>query len=208
MAALPVVAEAAPPPEPRLRLVVGLGNPGRRYEGTRHNIGFLVADRLAAGLGAAFAEERAWNAWLARGGDLYILKPSTFMNLSGESVAAVARFHKLTAEEILVVIDDVALPVGRLRLRARGSAGGHNGLQSVIDHLGTGSVPRLRVGIGAAGAGELTGHVLGRFTSGEREAVGTVVGRATEAVACVRERGMAAAMNLFNTTQEPPNKEP
>jgi PTH1 family peptidyl-tRNA hydrolase len=194
-------------PESTLRLVVGLGNPGRRYEGTRHNIGFLVADRVAGRLGAAFAETRAWSGWLARADDLFILKPATYMNLSGESVGAVARFHKIDPAGVLVVFDDVALPSGRLRLRPRGSAGGHNGLQSVIDHLGTEAVPRLRVGIGAAAdAGALTGHVLGRFSPGEREAMEAAVDRAADAVACARDRGIEAAMNLFNPTPQPPSQ--
>ena len=189
-------------PHPDLQLVVGLGNPGRRYEGTRHNIGFEVLDRFAGG--AAFAARPEWKGLHARAGDLHLLKPGTFMNLSGESVVAVARFHWFEPGSILVVCDDSALPVGRLRLRARGSAGGHNGLQSIIDRLGTPEFPRLRIGIGGADPGELSGHVLGRFGPGERETIDGAVRRAVEAVRCVCERGLEAAMNLFNPN--PPNE--
>jgi len=179
--------------------VVGLGNPGPEYEGTRHNIGFDVADLLARECGAEFRKERRWSAWVARAGDLLLVKPTTYMNLSGEAVSAVARFHRIAPAETLVVLDDIALPLGRLRLRPDGSAGGHNGLRSVLAHLGTQAVPRLRVGIGAAtGPAPLTDHVLGRFTAAERPLAEAAAKRATEAVGCIRERGLAAAMNLFN----------
>ncbi len=183
----------------RCRLVAGLGNPGRRYEGTRHNVGFLVADEIARRCGSTFQHEVKWNAETASGSnDTLLMKPRTFMNLSGESVGGYCRFFKLTPPEVLIVIDDVALPLGKLRLRKAGSAGGHNGLESVLMHLGTTEVPRLRVGIGGSDAAALHGHVLGKFTKAEREDVDEAIVRAADAVECICERGFEAAMNVYN----------
>lgn len=181
----------------RLRLIVGLGNPGREYRETRHNVGFMILDRLAARERADFRTEKSWQAEVARAGDLFLCKPLTFMNLSGESVRPLCQFYKIEPAEVLVILDDMALPLGKLRLRANGSAGGHNGLQSVIEHLGTPSVPRLRVGIGAA-PGEATGHVLGRFTLEEKAALEQSLDRALEAIECAKEKGLEAAMNTYN----------
>jgi PTH1 family peptidyl-tRNA hydrolase len=182
---------------PGLRLIVGLGNPGREYRETRHNVGFMIADRLAARERAEFRAEKNWRAEVARAGDLLLCKPQTYMNLSGEAVRSVCHFYKVEPAQVLVVMDDMALPLGRLRLRSRGSAGGHNGLQSVIDHLGTQAVPRLRIGIGAA-EGAATGHVLGRFALEEKDAIEQSLGRAIEAIDCARTRGFEAAMSTFN----------
>ena len=139
------VNEAAAP----IRLIAGLGNPGREYQRTRHNIGFMVLDRLAADAQLPWDYSEKWSAGWAKS-DVIMVKPATFMNRSGEAVAAIANFYKIAAAEILVVLDDLALPLGRLRLRAQGCSGGHNGLESVFEHFGTEAVPRLRVGIGAA----------------------------------------------------------
>ena len=182
---------------PGLRLIVGLGNPGREYHDTRHNVGFMIVDRLAARERAAFRTEKSWQAEVARAGDLLLCKPLTYMNLSGQAVRPLAQFYKLDAAQMLVVLDDMALPLGRLRLRPDGSAGGHNGLKSIIEHFGTQTVPRLRVGIGAA-AGEATGHVLGRFALEEKAALAQSLDRAVEAVDCLRTRGLEVAMNTFN----------
>jgi PTH1 family peptidyl-tRNA hydrolase len=182
---------------PGLRLIVGLGNPGREYRETRHNVGFMILDRLAARERAEFRTEKSWQAEVARAGDLLLCKPLTFMNLSGQSVRPLCQFYKIEPAEVLVLLDDMALPLGKLRLRADGSAGGHNGLQSVIEHFGTPSIPRLRVGIGAA-PGEATGHVLGRFTLEEKAAVEQSLDRALDAIDCVREKGLEAAMNAYN----------
>jgi peptidyl-tRNA hydrolase, PTH1 family len=184
---------------PTFQLLVGLGNPGREYSATRHNIGFMVLDRLAALSGTAFRADKKWQADVASDGDVWLCKPQTYMNLSGESVSAIARFHKIDPARVLVVLDDMALPLGRLRLRERGSAGGHNGLQSILDHLGTREVPRLRVGIGAAEPGAATGHVLGRFTVDERPLVTQSVERAVEAIRFAQSNDLPAAMNRFNT---------
>jgi PTH1 family peptidyl-tRNA hydrolase len=179
------------------RLIVGLGNPGGDYAETRHNVGFMVLDRLAARAGAIFRAEKKWQAVVASTGNGWLCKPQTYMNLSGESVSALGHYYKIEPSQVLVVLDDLALPLGRLRLREKGSAGGHNGLQSVIDHLGTNEVPRLRLGIGAASA-EATGHVLGRFTAAERPVLEEAVARATDAIELAQTDGFPAAMNRYN----------
>jgi len=181
-----------------VQLLVGLGNPGRDYARTRHNAGFMIVDRLAAAGGAVFRFEKKWDAEVAEADGIKLCKPMRFMNLSGGPVRAICDFYKIAPEQVLVAYDDVALPLGKLRLRTRGSAGGHNGLQSVLDHLGTNEVPRLRIGIGAAQNPGLVDHVLGRFSREEEQALDEALARAMEAVACVREHGCEAAMNQFN----------
>jgi PTH1 family peptidyl-tRNA hydrolase len=188
------------PTGPAFRLVVGLGNPGREYAGTRHNVGFMVLDRIADAAGARFRAGRKWQADVTTADDVLLCKPQTYMNLSGESVGAIARFHKIAPASVLVVLDDMALPLGRLRLREGGSAGGHNGLQSVLDHLGTRDVPRLRIGIGSAQPGAATDHVLGKFALEERPLVEQALDRAAEAIGFAQSHGLPAAMNHFNQT--------
>ena len=185
---------------PSIRLVAGLGNPGREYENTRHNVGFLVIDRLAARLGLGLSFSNNWQALWGRTADgLALLKPQTFMNLSGRAVRAYSQFYKIAAAEILVIYDDLALPLGHLRLRKEGSSGGQNGMESVIEHLGTRAVPRLRVGIGATGQHRsMVDHVLGTFTAREREEIDGTIDRAADAVEHARLHGVEAAMNLFN----------
>lgn len=189
------------------RLIVGLGNPGREYENTRHNIGFMVVDAFAIQKQVVWARERRWNCAIAKFTDGWLLKPLTFMNLSGQAVAAACRFYKIEPAEVLAVYDDVDLPLGRLRLRLQGGAGGHNGVRSLIQHLGSEKFPRLKLGIGSpAGrpAGEaMTGHVLGRFQEDEKDLVQTLVGRAVEAVNGALTRGLEATMNLFNQNNQP-----
>lgn len=182
---------------PGLRLLVGLGNPGREYQETRHNVGFALLDQLAARERVAFRTEKSWRCEVARAGDLFLCKPLTYMNLSGEAVRPLSQFFKIAPAETLVILDDMALPLGKLRFRASGSAGGHNGLQSLLEHLGTPDVPRLRIGIGAA-AGAATGHVLGRFALEEKAALAQSLDRALEAIDCARARGLGAAMNAYN----------
>ncbi len=183
---------------PQLRLIVGLGNPGREYAATRHNVGFMIVERLASEARAEFRPEKSWRADVARLDGLFLCKPLTYMNLSGESVRSLSQFYKIAPEEVLVILDDMALPLGKLRFRPEGSAGGHNGLQSIIDHLGTREIPRLRVGIGAAAPGAAVGHVLGQFAADERETLEQTLSRAVEAIRCLREKGMQAAMNGYN----------
>ena len=183
-----------------IRLVAGLGNPGREYENTRHNAGFLVIDRLAARLGLSLSFSSAWQALWGKGsnGCVY-LKPMTFMNASGRAVRACAGFYKVDATETLIVYDDLALPLGQLRLRMDGSSGGQNGMQSVIDHFGTSTVARLRVGIGTPGEHRsMVDHVLSKFTAAERETLDEALSRAADAVEHARQHGVEAAMNLYN----------
>ena len=182
-----------------IRLVAGLGNPGREYENTRHNVGFFVIDALAARSGLAMAFSHSWQALWGKAADgCCYVKPMTYMNHSGRTVSAMGKFYKFEPAQTLIIYDDLALPLGRLRIRHEGSAGGHNGMQSVIEHLGTPAVPRLRVGIGAVGGGSMVDYVLGQFKASERAAVEDAVDRAAQAVDCARLEGVAAAMNKFN----------
>jgi PTH1 family peptidyl-tRNA hydrolase len=187
-------------------IVVGLGNPGRRYLGTRHNIGFTVADEVARRRQAVFESGRgeALTARCGRGpGAVLVVKPLTMMNLSGAAVAAVAGFYKVEPSAILVAADDVNLALGRLRLRARGTAGGHNGFKSVIESLGTEEFPRLRVGVGRGDPRrDLADHVLARFDDDERDEVDRAIARAADAVETFLAEGIEAAMNRYNRAEE------
>lgn len=188
-----------------IKLIVGLGNPGRKYEDTRHNIGFLVLDRLASGCGAEMTNHLRWRAHVAKvaGQGAVLMKPQTFMNESGQSVGAALRFYKWEPEQVLVVYDDVALPFGSLRFRMAGSAGGHNGIKSIISHLGSDRFPRLKLGIGGAKPGGMVGHVLGKFSTGERNELENTLASAAEAVQFALSNGVEAAANSFNTRKEP-----
>lgn len=184
-----------------IRLIAGLGNPGREYQRTRHNVGFMVLDRLAADAQLAWDYSQKWSAGWAKS-DVIMVKPATFMNRSGAAVAAIANFYKMTAAEVLVVLDDLALPLGRLRLRTQGSSGGHNGLESVIEHFGTEAIPRLRVGIGAAPSHGAVDYVLGGFFEEEKLLLDATIKRAAAAVKSAVDNGLFAAMNVFNQPPE------
>ena len=184
-------------------LIVGLGNPGEKYERTRHNVGFLVVDALAERLGVPVQKlkHRALtNTVRLAGQKALLMKPVTFMNLSGEAVGDAARFYKLPPERVLVISDDTALPLGKLRLRKGGSAGGHNGLKSIIQHLGTDQFPRLRLGVGEKPRPDydMADWVLGRLQGEDWKAMEAAVDRAADAVECVLSQGVDAAMNRFN----------
>lgn len=182
-----------------MRLVVGLGNPGPRYAPTRHNIGFMVVDHLAAEGGGRWGEQDHSLAAQVQVADqeLVLLKPQTYMNRSGVAVAALQQRLGFAPGEVLVLLDDFLLDFGRLRLRRGGSDGGHNGLASVLEHLGTVQVPRLRLGIGAPPAGtEDIEYVLGPF--GAAEPVADLVGRACQAIETCTREGVDKAMNQFN----------
>lgn len=184
-------------------LIVGLGNPGPEYAGTRHNAGFMVIDRLLAGFPAGRFEERhtaSSSVWAGkfRGRALLLQKPLTFMNLSGQAVALLARRSGIQPESILVISDDLDLPVGRLRLRNGGADGGHNGLKSIIAELGSSSFRRLRIGIGRPKPGETVDYVLSKFEGEEERRFETSLAAAAEAVRTVLTGGMARAMNRFN----------
>jgi peptidyl-tRNA hydrolase, PTH1 family len=183
---------------PFFPLLVGLGNPGREYTDTRHNVGFMILDRLATSAHAEWRTERRWQAQLARVGEAWLCKPLTYMNLSGQAAASASGFYKIPRDRMLVILDDMALPLGKLRLRPSGSAGGHNGLQSILDHFGGPEVARLRVGIGPAGPGEAVGHVLGRFSPEEKPVLDAAIDRAIAAIDCAQTRGLQEAMNAFN----------
>ncbi len=191
------------PDDSAIRLIVGLGNPGREYENTRHNAGFMILDRLAKRLGVDFSNERKFEAKFARSGSLFLLKPQTYMNLSGRSVAAVCQFYKVMPAEVLVVYDDVALPEGKIRIRLSGSAGGHNGMRSIIACLGTDQFPRVRFGVGAADGKGLAGHVLGAFDPASLEGLDKSLENAVEAASMCALRGLMAAMNHFNKEDKP-----
>ncbi len=184
-----------------IRLVVGLGNPGSKYAGTRHNIGFDVVDQTVAELHGTWQSKATWNARYCFGNGIIFLKPQTFMNLSGQAVAAVARFYRIAARQVLTVYDDIALPLGRLRIRRSGTSGGHNGMQSIINHLGTEQLSRLRVGVGAANDRPLRQHVLSRFDTCEADELQATITRANEAILFLVKKGVDAAMNIYNKDQ-------
>ena len=186
----------SPSHEPLFRLIAGLGNPGREYEDTRHNAGFMIVDRLAQRASIPFRLESKWNAALAATDGVILCKPQSFMNLSGEPIAAVAHFYKIEPARMLAIFDDVALPLGSIRIRAGGSSGGHNGMQSILQHIG--DIPRLRVGIGAADGRPMVQHVLGKFLPDERTILTEAIDRAIQAVDCLQRDGIDAAMNQFN----------
>ena len=161
----------------------------------------MVADRLATALRLDWQHSARWGATWAKG-DVILVKPATYMNRSGKPLSTVAQFYKIAAEEILVVLDDLALSLGRLRLRPDGSSGGHNGLESILIHFGTDKIPRLRVGIGAAPSEGAVDYVLGRFFEEEKPLLEETIKRAVAAAQCVIENGVLAAMNIFNKVPE------
>lgn len=186
------------------RLIVGLGNPGLEYRDTRHNIGFMVVDELARRFGVSFTEEKRWHGLVAKISGAWLLKPQTYMNDSGRSARAVGQFYKVTPAETLAVYDDVDLPLGRVRMRLAGSAGGHNGIKSMIASLGTDAFPRLKLGIAAESgrpAGDrLVGHVLGKFREEELPSLNLIIQTAADALINALQSGLDAAMNRLNRT--------
>jgi PTH1 family peptidyl-tRNA hydrolase len=191
-----------PVEEPPIRLVAGLGNPGPEYAATRHNIGFMVIDQLAAQSGSAWEKSSKWEALSTKCGAVLLIKALSFMNRSGYPLFAVAQFYKIEPQQILVVLDDFTLPVGHVRLRARGGSGGHNGLDSVIAQFGTEEIPRLRIGIGAAPREGSVDYVLSRFFDEEKPIVRATIDRAVEALKCAIDNGLVSAMNRFNKPEE------
>ena len=189
--------------ESSIRLVAGLGNPGPEYVTTRHNIGFMVADHFVAQFGSTWEKSTKWDALMAKCSDVFLAKPMSYMNRSGYPLLKIAQFYKIQPPEILVVLDDMSLPLGRLRLRAGGGSGGHNGLESVIVQFGTEEIPRLRIGIGEAPLAESVDYVLSRFFEEEKPIVRSTLDRAIEAVKCAIDNDLVSAMNIFNKSEEP-----
>ena len=184
-------------------LVVFLGNPGTKYEMTRHNAGFMAGDAMAKAQGAAINRSRfkALTGTCDIGGEpVMLMKPQTFMNLSGEAVAQAVSFYKLAPDHVIVVSDEVALPIGKLRIRTKGSAGGHNGLKNIIALLGTDQFPRIRIGVGAAPHPDydMADWVLASFKGKDAEDILAAAARAAEAVECYITKGADRAMNLYN----------
>ncbi len=186
--------------DPSIRIIAGLGNPGPAYDGTRHNIGFDVLNHLARRHSADFRSERRWQCMAARiSPEVHVIKPTTYMNLSGQATHKVCSFFKVTHAQCLVVFDDISLELGRLRIRKSGSAGGHNGMKSILQHAGDDIVPRIRIGIGApAGVKPLTGHVLGKFSPAEIKLLPDILDRAADAIDTILKSGIDSAMNLYN----------
>ncbi len=197
-----------------MKLIAGLGNPGPRYAGSRHNVGFDVVDEIARRANTEITRfDRHYEALFGEaqlaGQRVLLLKPQTFMNLSGRSVAAVLRFYKLDPVDLLVIYDDLDLPVGRVRLRAVGSAGGHKGMLDVLRHTSTDEIARIRIGIGKVHPSATTEYVLSRFDPDERPVISAAISTAADAATCWARHGIETAMNRFNRKQEqasPPPK--
>lgn len=184
-------------------LVVGLGNPGDKYENTRHNAGFMVVDELAERLHVPVQRlkyKALTNTAEVGGKRILLMKPVTYMNLSGEAVGEAARFYKIPSDHVLVIYDDVSLPLGKLRIRDKGSAGGHNGIKNIIAHLGTDVFPRVKVGVGAPSHPDydMVDWVIGSFSAQERKIVDEALDRALDAAECIISRGVTEAQNRFN----------
>ena len=184
-------------------LLVCLGNPGDKYENTRHNVGFMVADEIAERQSKPIQRlkfKALTNVLTISGEKVLVMKPITYMNLSGEAVRQAVDFYKISPDRVLVVSDDTALPVGRLRIRVKGSAGGHNGLKNIIQHLGTDQFPRLRVGVGEKPHPDydMADWVLGKFTGEDKKTIEAAVKRAADAIECILDQGIDRGMGKFN----------
>ena len=184
-----------------MKIVVGLGNPGAQYANTPHSVGFEAVDAIAAEIGATWEEKRQFKCLMARGAfagmPVMLVKPQTYMNLSGESVAPVVKYHNATPADLLVVQDDIDLPVGRMRVRKNGSCGGHNGIRNIIERLGTQDFIRLKLGVGKDRS-DVIAHVLGKFDPTARRTMDLVVAEAVKAAAAILKSGPDRAMNLYN----------
>ena len=191
-----------------LKCIVGLGNPGDKYLHTRHNIGFRVLDVLAERAGREFQLETKWESRTCKMDDVLLVQPLTYMNESGRAIGSLARFFRWEPEQILVVFDDISLPLGHLRFRMNGGHGGHNGVRSLLSHLPTDRFSRLKLGINGADGEKLVGHVLGSFAGDERELVENTLARAADAVQLTVSSGLEKAANEFNTrTPKKPKKQ-
>lgn len=185
-----------------MKIIVGLGNPEKKYDGTRHNIGYAVLDRIADKYNISMDIKKhkgLCGKGIIEGEKVVLVKPMTYMNLSGECVREVADYYKAGPQDILVIFDDISLEPGKIRIRAKGSAGGHNGIKSIIAHLGSEQFARIKCGIGEKPKGyDLADYVLGHFSKDELEIIDSGIQRAQEACACILTQGIDAAMNKFN----------
>lgn len=186
-----------------MKLIVGLGNPGAEYALTRHNMGFLVLEEFARANGIKFKINKRFNALISEGvigkEKVFLSMPQTFMNLSGNSVRSMLSWLKTEADDMFVVMDDIALPFGAIRIKPKGSSGGHNGLNSIIDSIGSREFPRMRLGIlGRKNIRDFSNYVLGRFTKAEQKNLPEILNAASQACECWIEEGVNAAMNKFN----------
>jgi len=194
-----------------MKLIVGLGNPGKEYAGTRHNVGFSVIDEIGKQFSidinkgkfkAVFGEGRIGRE------KVILLKPLTYMNLSGESVRAACDFYKIFPEDIIIIYDDISLPVSGIRIREKGSAGGHNGIKSIISHINTDEFVRIKVGVGGKpDGGNLVNHVLGHFSKDDKALMDDAINKSAKAAAAIIEKGVREAMNEFNYTPKKEVKE-
>ena len=184
-----------------MKIIVGLGNPGAQYANTPHSVGFEAVDAIAAAIGASWEEKPQFKCLLAKGTfagqAVMLVKPQTFMNLSGESVAPVVKYHNATSADLLVIQDDIDLPVGRMRIRKNGSCGGHNGVRNIIERLGTPEFARLKLGVGKDKS-DVIAHVLGKFDPTSRQTMDLVVAEAVKAAEAVLRNGPDRAMNAYN----------
>ena len=184
-----------------MKIVVGLGNPGAQYANTPHSVGFEAVDAIAAEIGATWEPKRQFNCLMAKGTfaglSVMLVKPQTYMNLSGDSVAPVVKYHNATAADLLVIQDDIDLPVGRMRVRKNGSCGGHNGIRNIIERLGTQDFARLKLGVGKDKS-DVIAHVLGKFDPATRKTMDLVVAEAVKAAAAILRDGPDRAMNAYN----------
>jgi len=192
-----------------MKIFVGLGNPGAEYAKTKHNVGFMLADKLAEKLAAQKDWREKFNALVTEsffnGEKILIVKPQTFMNLSGEAVAPIANFYKICAEDLIVAHDDMDLPLGKIRLRPKGSGGGHHGIESIIQHLGEQNFPRVRIGVGRPPQNwTVNHHVLSPFNQDDAEIISKTVAELVPAVLCIFSEGINNAMNKFNPKRKNP----
>lgn len=181
-------------------LIAGLGNPGKQYEKTRHNVGFMAIDQIADALSISvnrLGHKAIYGDGIVNGEKVILIKPQTFMNLSGESIRSFADFYRIPAENVIVIYDDMALPVGKIRIRERGSAGGHNGMRSIISHLGTQEFPRIRVGIGEPPHSGVD-FVLSTFSKEERVDIDDAVSKMDKIIRNIVDHDVPYAMNIFN----------
>lgn len=188
-------------------VIAGLGNPGKKYEKTRHNMGFLVVDRIAekCGISVKKMKHRALvGEGRISGRRALLVKPQTYMNLSGESIREIVDYYDAELEDVIVIYDDFDLEIGSIRVRKKGSAGSHNGMKSVISHLGSGDFPRVRIGIGKSGNLDWKDFVIGKVSSQEKDVISEAVDKAADAVLCILEKGIDRAMNEYNVKAKAP----